>query len=127
MRKLKQNETVLFVHNSLMGGSARISREFGCPSVLITNYYDSPDVKVILVARQRYRFESMVFETEFLNKYYKRIIGVIIVDDKNLGASYGADINQYHKLGLPIIAVIDRVLTDENRREIERWMNKNAY
>lgn len=122
----KREPKIIFVHNSLMGGSARIAASFNLPSASVLNYYDDGETSIILTSRPAYITESLAFQTTFINKYYQRIIGVIIVDDKNRGSEFASEIEHFQSLGIPIIAVLDRILTLEEKVLIERWISKHA-
>lgn len=117
---------LITVHNSLMGGSARIARMFDYPTTHIDNYYDQEGNQIILIVRQPYLTERALSERGFIEAYFDRIIGVIVADDKTNGFRYGEKASIIQSLGIPIIAIIDRVLTIENRIEIERWLEKHA-
>lgn len=129
MNKNKTREgkyNIICVHNSLMGCSARIARSFNYPTTHIKNYYDGEDNRILLFARQPYLTESILSEFEFIHTYYEKIIGVVITDDKCNGPYFGEKAHIFSSLGIPIIAIIDRVMTTENKVEIERWLNKYA-
>lgn len=109
-----------------MGGSARIAGMFNYPTVHIDNYYDNPGNKIVLFLRQSYLTDKNIPELPFIETYYDRIIGVIITDDKANGPTFGEKKGAMKRIGLPIISVIDRVCTQENKMEIERWLTRHA-
>ena len=129
MNKNKRREgkhNIICVHNSLMGSSARIARSFNYPTTHIKNYYDGEDNRILLFVRQSYLTENIMPELEFIHTYYEKIIGVVIADDKCNGPFFGEKAHALSILGIPIIAIIDRVMAIENKIEIERWLNKYA-
>lgn len=127
MNKTREGKyNIICVHNSLMGGSSKIARSFNYPTTHIRNYYDGENNKILLFARQPYLTEGVMSEIEFVHTYYEKIIGVVITDDKCNGPSFGEKAHVFSSLGIPIVAIIDRVMTKENKVEIERWLNKYA-
>lgn len=126
MLKAKEEHQIIFVHNSLMGSSARIARMFSYPTTHMNNYYDHPQFKIVLLVRQSYLSEAVMPEKAFIEAYYDKIIGCVLADDKINGPTFGSKARELRELGIPIITILDRILTLDDKTEIERWLKKHA-
>lgn len=110
---------ITIVHYSLFGGTSKVSNRFKYDSTSMEGYIEN-DNKIVIIARRFYSNDwSKLAVIEFIKEYKDKIIGVILVDDKSYGQFYGEYIKVFTDEGLPILAVLDRLVSNEDIESLE--------
>lgn len=114
---------VTLVHYSILGGISNTAEKFKYNSSHMENYIPSND-KIVILARHFYRTDDMWKIQRFIETNKGKIIGVIIIDDKNFGEFYGDCASFFTSRDLPILALVDRIIGKKVILELEELIDE---
>lgn len=109
---------IILLHHSVVGGTRDLANRFKYPSKNYLNYRGEAD-RIVLVGRHIYKFDDSDKLEKFIRYHRKKIVGVIISDDKNYGYFFGDAREFYEGLGVKVLAIWDKIITDEQIKELE--------
>lgn len=109
---------MILIYDSITGETMKLAKRFGIQSRDLQNY-DGNDYDIVIIGRKLLEDENLWDLTSFIKKFKKKIIGVIIYDDKMFGDEFGKSAQFYTKEGVKIIAVWDKIISDKEIMEME--------
>lgn len=113
---------VILLHHSVVGQTRDLSQRFCYPSKHFKNYRGESDY-IVLVGGHFYNEEDAFLLKSFIKAYHKKIIGVIIYDDKSYGQDFGATSEFYLKNNIEILGLWDLIVTAEKIEQMEEVIN----
>lgn len=111
------------LHHSLLGCTRKIAGRFKYPYKELFHYREE-DGKIVIIGRHLYRVEDTWEVRRFVTIYKKQIIGVIVCDDKNFGKGFADGVAFYRDLGIPILGVWDRAVSDGTIKDMEEKIDE---
>ena len=115
----------MLLHHSVVGKTRDLSHRFSYPSKHFKNYRGESDY-IILVGGHFYKEEDAFLLKSFIKTYRKRVIGVIIYDDKNYGKEFGATAKFYSDNEIEVLGLWDLIVTDEKIKHMEGLINEKV-
>ena len=109
---------MIILYDTITGETLKLAKRFNIPSKRISNYEDDSK-QIILISRRLFVSEDKAKLKNFLIKNNKNIIGVVLYDNKLFGTEYGSSLAVYSKYNIPILRVWDKIVSDEEIRELE--------
>lgn len=110
------------VHYSLNGVSLKLAERLGYPYYQIGEYVDDGS-DIVIIGRPFYRADIVLYMKHFIEIYKSNIIGVIILDDMNYGSEFANFSEFYSNLGVPILQILDYIVTDEQINELREGID----
>lgn len=112
------------VYYGITGESLMLARRFNCELTSLKDYRED-EQKILFISTHIYHNELNALLERFLIYFRDKIVGVIILDDKSFGNTYGEAIEFYKRLKIPILALWDKNVTQidiENiKKEVSKW------
>lgn len=109
---------MVILHNSVTGSSMKLAKRFRFPSKRISNYRGEAE-GIVIIGRRFFTDENLWELIKFIENNKDKIKGVVIYDDKSFGSEFGASAELFERYGIEVLAVWDKVVSEEEIREME--------
>lgn len=116
---------MVVIYDSLTGQSRRFSESLGFPSFNIKDYSVKEDDKIFLITRSFNFGEVSKAAEEFLDKYYRQVVGVAVSGNRNWGTNYGAAGDKIEKrYNIPLVLKFEGSGMPHERQIVKEWLEE---
>lgn len=110
---------MIILYDTITGETLKLAKRFNIESKQINNY-KLEDKKIILISRRLFINEDIAKLKVFLAINIENILGVIVYDNKLFGKEYGNSLEIYSQFSIPILRVWDKIVSDQEIKELEK-------
>ena len=116
----KIKKPTVMIHYNRVSECVDVGERFKYETCNLFNYRgELGDNNIVILGRHFYQADQIWEIQNFLRHYHEDIVGVVICDDKNYGSRFGDSIPFFELNRVPILALWDRLITDEQIRRME--------